>query len=85
MSGLFPASFSTQWALSYAVSVTGITTGVESAAGRHSVAATVMMSTNGAISSGTWTAKKPSDDSTFATYTVATDASADNITGVSWW
>ncbi|MCP4856264.1 MAG: hypothetical protein GY903_17420 [Fuerstiella sp.] len=67
----------------YDLAITGITTGVETRAGKHSVAGTVMMSTNAALSGGTLTAKKPSDDSTFSTYTVTTDASAKNITGVS--
>ena len=67
----------------YDLAITGITTGVETRAGKHSVAGTVMMSTNAALSGGTLTAKKPSDDTTFSTYTVTTDASAKNITGVS--
>jgi hypothetical protein len=67
----------------YDLAITGITTGVETRAGKHSVAGTVMMSTNAALSGGTLTAKKPSDDSTFSTYTVTTDAAANNITGVS--
>ena len=67
----------------YDLAITGITTGVETRAGKHSVAGTVMMSTNAALSDGTLTAKKPSDDSTFQTYTVTTDASANNVTGVS--
>jgi len=41
------------------------------------------MSTNAALSGGTLTAKKPSDDTTFSTYTVTTDAAANNITGMS--
>ena len=67
----------------YDLAITGITTGVETRAGKHSVAGTVMMSTNAALSGGTLTAKKPSDDSTFSTYSVTTDAAADNITGMS--
>jgi len=67
----------------YDLAVTGITTGVETRAGKHSVAGTVMMSTNAALSGGTLTAKKPSDDTTFSTYTVTTDAAANNITGMS--
>lgn len=67
----------------YDLAITGITTGVETRAGKHSVAGTVMMSTNAALSDGTLTAKKPSDDSTFSTYSVTTDAAADNITGMS--
>jgi hypothetical protein len=67
----------------YDLAVTGITTGVETRAGKHSVAGTVMMSTNAALSDGTLTAKKPSDDTAFSTYTVTTDAAANNITGVS--
>jgi len=67
----------------YDLAITGITAGVETRAGKHSVAGTVMMSTNAALSGGTLTAKKPSDDTTFSTYTVTTDAAANNITGVS--
>jgi len=67
----------------YDLAVTGITTGVETRAGKHSVAGTVMMSTNATLSGGTLTAKKPSDDSTFSTYSVTTDAAANNITGMS--
>ena len=67
----------------YDLAVTGITTGVETRAGKHSVAGTVMMSTNAALSGGTLTAKKPSDDTTFQTYTVTTDSAANNITGMS--
>ena len=67
----------------YDLAITGITPGVETRAGKHSVAGTVMMSTNAALSGGTLTAKKPSDDSTFSTYTVTTDAAANNITGMS--
>jgi hypothetical protein len=67
----------------YDLAITGITTGVETRAGKHSVAGTVMMSTNAALSGGTLTAKKVSDDSTFSTYTVTTDAAANNITGMS--
>jgi hypothetical protein len=67
----------------YDLAITGITTGVETRAGKHSVAGTVMMSTNAALSGGTLTAKKPSDDTTFQTYSVSTDAAANNITEVS--
>jgi hypothetical protein len=67
----------------YALHVTGITTAVEAAAGKHSVAGTVMMSTNAALSGGTLTANKPSDDTTFSTYAVSTDETANNIVGVS--
>ena len=67
----------------YDLAITGITTGVETRAGKHSVAGTVMMSTNAALSGGLLTAKKPSDDTTFQTYTVTTDAAANNITGMS--
>jgi hypothetical protein len=80
---LIPAGFGTEWANVYNVQVTGITTTVEAAAGKHSVAGTVMMSTNASLVGGVLTAKKPSDDTTFQTYTVTTSASADNITGVS--
>ena len=65
----------------YDLAITGITTGVETRAGKHSVAGTVMMSTNAALSGGTLTAKKVSDDSTFQTYTVTTDASAKTSQG----
>jgi hypothetical protein len=67
----------------YDLAITGITAGVETRAGKHSVAGTVMMSTNAALSGGTLTAKKPSDDTTFQTYTVTTDSAANNITGMS--
>jgi hypothetical protein len=67
----------------YDLAITGITPGVETRAGKHSVAGTVMMSTNAALSGGTLTAKKPSDDSTFSTYSVTTDSAASNITGMS--
>ena len=56
---------------------------IEDSADKHSLGAVIMISTNSDISGGTLTAKKPSDDSTFYTYTVTSDASADNITGVS--
>lgn len=80
---LIPADFDTEWANVYDVQITGITATVETAAGKHSVAGTVMMSTNAALAGGVLTAKKPSDDTTFQTYTITTSASADNITGVS--
>ena len=80
---LIPADFTNEWNNVYDVQVTGITTTVETAAGKHSVAGTVMMSTNAALAGGVLTAKKPSDDTTFQTYTITTSASADNITGVS--
>ena len=67
----------------YALQVTGISAAIEAAAGKHSVAGTVMMSTNAALSGGTLTAKKVSDNSTFQTYTVATSSSAENITEIS--
>jgi hypothetical protein len=41
-----------------------------------------MAALNASISGTTLTIKKPSDDSTFNTRTVTTDASADPITGV---
>lgn len=78
-----PASFATQWPLVYQTEVTGITTDVEAAAGKHSVAGAMMMQTNGSVAAGVWTARKPSDDTVFATYIVTTDANAKNITGVS--
>lgn len=56
---------------------------IEDTADRHSLGAMVMIGTNSSIAGATLTAKKPSDDSTFATYTVTVDASADPITGVS--
>ena len=67
----------------YDLAITGITTGVETRAGKHSVAGTVMMSTNAALSGGTLTAKFPSSDASFQVYTVTSSASAKNITGVS--
>lgn len=56
---------------------------VESTANRHSLAAVVMINTNSSRASTTLTAKKPSDDSTFDTYTLTTATSADAITGIS--
>jgi hypothetical protein len=56
---------------------------IENSADRHSLGAFVMLATNASLSGTTLTAKKPSDDSTFDTYTVTTDADADPITGVS--
>ncbi len=56
---------------------------VEGSADRHSLGAVVMLITNSSITGTTWTAKKPSDDSTFDTYTVVVDAGAEPITGVS--
>lgn len=56
---------------------------VENAADKHSLGAVVMIATNAAVSGTTLTAKKPSDDTTFQTYTVTVDAAADPITGVS--
>jgi len=68
----------------YDVQITGITAGVEGRAGKHSAAAVAMISTNSAINDdGNLVAKKPSDDSTFQTYTITTDASANNFTGIS--
>lgn len=58
-------------------------TNVEDDADKHSLAAVVMISTNSEISEGVLTAKKPSDDSTFFTYIVTSDSSADNLTGIS--
>lgn len=55
---------------------------VEDTADRHSLGAMVMIGTNSSISSTTLTAKKPSDDSTFQTYTLTVSASADPITSV---
>lgn len=56
---------------------------VESTADKHSLGAVVMLSTNAVISGTDIIAKKPSDDSTFATYAITTSASADNLTGIS--
>lgn len=56
---------------------------IEDSADKHSLGAVVMIQTNASISDTTLTAKKPSDDSTFQTYTVTVDASADPITGIS--
>jgi hypothetical protein len=56
---------------------------VEDTADRHSLGAMIMIGTNASVSGLTMTAKKPSDDSTFATYTVTVDASGDPITGIS--
>jgi len=67
----------------YDLDITGITAGVETRGGKHSVAATVMMSTNAALSGSTLTAKHPSDDTTFQTYSVSVDAAANNIVGMS--
>jgi len=67
----------------YALQVTGISAAIEAAAGKHSVAGTVMMSTNAALSGGTLTAKKVSDDTTFSTYSITVDSDASNIVGVS--
>ena len=55
---------------------------VEDTADKHSLAAFVMIATNGSASGTTLTAKKPSDDSTFQTYTLTTDSGADPVTGV---
>lgn len=56
---------------------------IEDTADRHSLGAVVMIATNSSIAGTTLTAKKPSDDSTFATYTVTVDAGGDPITGIS--
>ena len=56
---------------------------VEATADKHSLGAVIMISTNSSLSGTTLTAKKPSDDSTFKTYTVTVDSAADPITGVS--
>ena len=56
---------------------------VEDSADKHSLGAMVMLSTNSSISGTTLTAKKPSDDSTFQTYTVVVSAGADPIIGIS--
>lgn len=56
---------------------------IEDTADRHSLGACIMIMTNSVIAATTLTAKKPSDDSPFATYTVTVDANADPLTGVS--
>jgi hypothetical protein len=56
---------------------------VEDTADKHSLGGVIMFATNFSISGATLTAKKPSDDSTFQTYALASDASADPITGAS--
>ena len=56
---------------------------IEGTADKHSLGAVIMLTTNSVIAGAVWTAKKPSDDSTFFTYTVVVDASADPIIGVS--
>jgi len=58
-------------------------TNVEDTAAKHSVGAMVIIGTNSSISGTTLTASKPSDDSTFQTYTITVDAGADPITGIS--
>jgi len=55
---------------------------IQDTADKHSLGALVLIATNSSLSGDTLTAKKPGDDSTFNTYTVATDANADPITGV---
>jgi hypothetical protein len=56
---------------------------VEDTAGKHSLGAMVMIGTNSSVSGSTLTAKKPSDDTAFETYTLATDANATPATGIS--
>ena len=56
---------------------------IEGTADKHSLGAVIMISTNAALAGSTLTAKKPSDDSTFFTYTVTTDSAADAVTGIS--
>lgn len=56
---------------------------VEDSADKHSLGALIMFVTNWSISGSTLTAKKPSDDSQFQTYTLATDEDADPVSGVS--
>jgi hypothetical protein len=56
---------------------------VEDTADKHSLGALVMIGTNSSVSGTTLTAKKPSDDTTFQTYTLTVDASADPMTGIS--
>ena len=55
---------------------------VEDSADRHSLGALIMFVTNWSISGATLTAKKPSDDSAFDTYTLSTTADVDPVTGV---
>lgn len=50
---------------------------------KHCLALLVAQATNASESGGTLTAKKPSDDTAWFTYTVTTDASADLITAIS--
>jgi len=56
---------------------------VEATADKHSLGAVIMITTNSSISGTTLTAMKPSDDSTFQTYTLTASASADPVTGIS--
>ncbi len=55
---------------------------VENSADKHSLGALIMFVTNWSISDATLTAKKPSNDSDFATYTLTTTADVDPVTGV---
>ena len=55
---------------------------VEDSADKHSLGALIMFVTNWSISGATLTAKKPSDDSAFDTYTLSTTADVDPVTGV---
>ena len=57
-------------------------TNVEDSASNNSLAELTMAALNSAVEGTTLTIKKPSDDSTFNTRTVTTDATADPITGV---
>ncbi len=56
---------------------------VEDTADRHSLGALIMIGTNSSVVSTTLTAKKPSNNATFQTYTLTIDASADPMTGIS--
>jgi len=58
-------------------------TKVEDAADKHSLGGLVMFVTNFSISGDTLTAKKPSNDSPFQTYTLTSDEDANPVTGVS--
>lgn len=54
---------------------------VESTADKHSLGAVIMLSTNASHDGATMTAKKPSNDTTFNTYTLV--VTSNHITGVS--
>lgn len=56
---------------------------IEDTADKHSLGALIMFVTNYSISGSVLTAKKPSDDSTFQTYVLASLAGVNPVTGVS--